>query len=294
MVPAYVQKEVEELLAYQTGRKTKIQKEAMIGGGSINNAAWIETNQGNYFVKWNHARRYPGMFQAEAKGLELLKGAESIKIPDVIGTGEKDDQAFIVQEYVSGSRRVPDFYRQFGQKLASLHKVHHESFGLDHDNYIGSLPQYNTFHTNWVEFFIHQRLEPQVNMARDQGAIRAEHGKEFERLYNKLDGFFPEEPPALLHGDLWGGNHIVDEHGEPCLIDPAVYFGHRESDVAFTHMFGGFDRKFYEGYNQVYPLEDGFEERIDVYNLYPLMVHVNLFGGGYLASVESILKRMNG
>lgn len=291
MIPDTIKTEVTQLLNDKLGDDVAINQETMIGGGCINQAACASTSLGDFFIKWNYADSFPGMFEAEAKGLELLASANAIKVPQVIGTGQVNDQSYIVQEYIKGSMRVPDFYRQFGQKLAQVHKTTNHSFGLDHHNYIGSLPQYNHYHHKWTEFFIEERLKPQLKMARDSGAVSEKHARQFDQLFHQLDGFFPDEQPALVHGDLWGGNHIVDSIGEPCILDPAVYFGHRETDVAFTHMFGGFDKRFYEGYNQVYPLQEGFEERIDVYNLYPLMVHVNLFGGGYLASVESILKR---
>jgi len=291
MIPEEVKQDVLALLRNRFQQDVIIEQESMIGGGCINQAACATTNKGDFFIKWNYADRFPGMFEAEAKGLELLAGANAIKVPRVLGTGPVDGQSYIVQEYIQGGIRVPDFYRQFGQKLAHVHKMTSRSFGLDHNNYIGSLPQYNHHHDHWPDFFIEERIRPQLKMARDAGAVRQKHARQFDQLFHQLDGFFPEEPPALVHGDLWGGNHIVDNSGEPCILDPAVYFGHRETDIAFTHMFGGFDKKFYEGYNEVYPLANGFEERIDVYNLYPLMVHVNLFGGGYLASVESILQR---
>ncbi|MFZ1692867.1 MAG: fructosamine kinase family protein, partial [Flavobacteriales bacterium] len=159
------------------------------------------------------------------------------------------------------------------------------------DNYIGSLKQVNTPAADWPSFFIHQRLEPQLRMARDAKRVEAGMAFRFERLFAKLDQLITVEPPALLHGDLWSGNFICDANAQPVLIDPAVYYGHREMDIAMTKLFGGFDSGFYAAYNDAWPMERGWEERMDLCNLYPLLVHVNLFGGGYAAQVEAALRR---
>ncbi|HZI24010.1 MAG TPA: fructosamine kinase family protein, partial [Chryseolinea sp.] len=151
------------------------------------------------------------------------------------------------------------------------------------------LPQFNNQNTSWVNFFIEQRLQVQVNLAIENGVAKADWEKKFAALYNKLPGLIPVEAPSLLHGDLWSGNLITDEKGEPCLIDPAVYYGNREADMAMTKLFGGFSGRFYAAYQEAFPLSPGHEQRVDLYNLYPLMVHVNLFGGSYVHSVESIL-----
>jgi fructosamine-3-kinase len=164
-------------------------------------------------------------------------------------------------------------------------------FGLDHDNYIGSLPQYNSPRPAWVRFFIEQRIEIQLKTAIDNGRAEPSIVPVFERLYKLLPSIMPEEKPALLHGDLWINNLIENERGEPCLVDPAVYYGSREAEIAYTYLFGGFERGFFDVYDATYPLQPGFGERIDLYNLYPLLVHVNLFGGGYLQQVKEIVRR---
>jgi len=165
------------------------------------------------------------------------------------------------------------------------------NFGLDYNNYIGSLHQQNNLHPTWVDFFINERLQPQIKLARDNNEIDSTTILKFENLYKKLDEVFPKEKPALLHGDLWSGNFMSDEKGESVIMDPTVYYGHREMDIAMAKLFGGFDAEFYSSYNEHYPLENGWEQRINVCNLYPLMVHVNLFGGGYLGQVKSILSK---
>jgi protein-ribulosamine 3-kinase len=156
---------------------------------------------------------------------------------------------------------------------------------------MGSLYQHNTFHNRWINFFIQERLERQVRLARDRGNISSADVSAFERLYKKLEEIFPETKPSLVHGDLWSGNFMINENGLPSLIDPAVYYGHPEVDIAMSTLFGGFADSFYETYNQSNPLEKGWQQRLDYYNLYPLMIHVNLFGESYLRAVRRIIQK---
>ncbi len=231
------------------------------------------------------------MFEAEALGLELLASAKAIRVPKVITTGAYKSESFIILEFVESAPRKKIFWKDFGGSLAKLHKHAGEFFGLNHGNYIGSLPQSNKQHKDWPEFFIHERLENQVKLALDNRYLSKSHLSQFDSLYKRIPSIFPSEQPALLHGDLWSGNFIVDETGSACIIDPAVYFGNREMEIAFTTLFGGFDRKFYEAYNESYPLKEGFDQRKDLCNLYPLLVHLNLFGMSYLSQVEGILRQ---
>ncbi len=260
-------------------------------GGCINNGGELITNQGSYFIKWNDSFRYPEMFKKEAKGLQLLSKTNSVHIPDVIHVSEVDHVQFILLELITSAPRKKNYWDLLGKRLALLHQHPSEMFGLDHNNYIGSLPQYNSQNTSWVDFFIHQRLEIQLSHAERHHRIDTALRKRFELIYKKLPTLFPDERPALLHGDLWSGNLLVNNSGEPALIDPAVYYGNREAELAYTKLFGGFDEQFYHAYQDVFSLETGFDERSDVYNLYPLLVHVNLFGGAYRQQVEWILSR---
>lgn len=242
-------------------------------------------------MKFNHADTYPGMFEQEARGLKLLSGAGEVRVPEVIGTGDDGQYSFIVLEYLDPAPGKPDFWSTFGRQLAALHRHTAGHFGLDHDNYIGSLKQYNNRHENWIGFFREQRLRVQMEMAGRSGLLPSRLEQSFERLFRMLGDIFPEEAPSLIHGDLWSGNYMLDEKGQACIIDPAVYYGHREMDIGMSRLFGVFGSDFYEAYNEAWPMAPGWRERIDICNLYPLMVHVNLFGAGYLGSVEAVLRR---
>lgn len=291
MISENIQYGISQSLTSQFHKQVRIEKIQAVGGGDINQAFVLQTNHGKYFIKMNTASRYPFMFEKEAKGLSILKNSGEVVVPGVITPGEYDDHAYLIMEYVETKEGIENFWEDFGRSLARLHQHQAEKFGLDHDNYIGSLHQSNTNHNTWPGFFIEERLEKQVKMARDRREISPGTVHAFERLYKRLDEIFPEEAPALLHGDLWSGNFMTGNQGKACLIDPAVYYGHREMDLGMSKLFGGFDPEFYRYYHQEYPLEKDWEKRTDICNLYPLMVHVNLFGGSYVYSVEKILKR---
>lgn len=291
MLPESLHSEITALLSEKTGGKTSIEKIIPLSGGSINNAFRLETDTGNYFMKYNRASAYPGMFEQEARGLELLRGADEIRVPEVILPGDEGTYSFIILEHLDSATKTDNFWEDFGRRLAALHRHAGDKFGLDHDNYIGSLKQYNDRHERWTDFFREQRLMVQMEMAARSGMLPTQVRKAFESLFTRLDDIFPEEAPSLIHGDLWSGNYMVDELGEAAIIDPAVYYGSREMDIGMSRLFGVFGPGFYEAYNEAWPMEAGWRERIEICNLYPLMVHVNLFGSGYLGSVGSILQR---
>jgi protein-ribulosamine 3-kinase len=291
MLPDLLQNEITFALQSYTGQNIHIKNSSPLSGGSINNAYRLETNAGAFFMKYNRASAYPGMFQQEARGLELLLKAKAIRVPEVIAYGEAGNDTFILLEYLNSSVKKNHFWEDFAHNLAALHKNTSDQFGLDHDNYIGSLKQFNDVKDRWVDFFIVQRLLVQMDLAGNSGLLPASTRQAFERLFKRLDEIFPQEEPSLIHGDLWGGNFMVDEKGEAAIIDPAVYYGFREMDIGMSQLFGGFDSAFYTAYNNAWPMEAGWRERIDICNLYPLMVHVNLFGTGYLNSVNTILQR---
>ena len=267
----------------------EIESLTRVGGGDINEAFLVKTWQKKYFIKLNKPDRYPGMFEAEKKALEILICRSNFKIPKPIIVGEISDYRFILMEWIEMQSHGD--WNQFGQSLAEIHRETQSHFGLDHQNYIGSLFQDNTFEPSWSEFYINRRLHPLCKKAFDKGQLNRSTLKAFENLYRKLDEIYPNEPPALLHGDLWGGNRAFTTEGNPCIYDPAVYYGHREIDLAMTRLFGGFPDEMYHAYHQKYPLEPGWEARISIGQLYPLLVHVILFGGGYAGQVQSILGR---
>ncbi len=265
-----------------------------VAGGDINQAFNAELAGGRrVFVKTNHGtdRR---MFPCEAKGLAWLAEPGAIRVPEVLAvSGEADDgPQFLVLELVDSGRRAKDYGEALGRGLAALHRAGAPEFGLDYDNFIATLPQDNTPSDSWPAFYALRRLEPQVRLAVDDGPAPRAWSRRFERLFSRLDDLAgPAEPPARLHGDLWSGNLHADGEGRPVLIDPAVYGGHREIDLAMLELFGRPSPAFWEAYDSVYPVADERSERLPLYQLYPLLVHVNLFGGAYVGAVESALGR---
>ncbi len=259
-------------------------------GGSINESFKLETSAGYFFLKRNDREKFPAMFEKEASGLRLIAQTEKIKVPELIAEGFFENYQFIILRFIEKGISSKTFWEDFGHSMAHLHQTTQNEFGLNEDNYIGSLHQTNKKTTDWTEFFIHARLQPLVSLALTNKKLNHAHYDQFQKLYERLQNIFPLEKPALLHGDFWNGNFMPDSDGHPVVFDPAVYFGHREMDIAMSKMFGGFQEKFYHAYQEVYPLEEGWKNRISLANLYPLLVHVNLFGGSYIGEMEQILK----
>lgn len=281
----------EKVLFDGLGHPYKIKKVQHVSGGDINHACKVATTNGVFFVKWN---QFPqsDMFSKEAQGLNLLRSAACIDVPQTLGYGKVEGKNYLILEEIEKGRHSLHFWEDFGQKLAKLHQHSSSKHGLNHDNYIGRLPQQNSPKADWITFFIEQRLSPQLSMGRNKGIISRTLVQQFESLYKLLPDLIPEEPPALLHGDLWSGNFMCGTNHRVWLIDPAVYYGHREMELAFTRLFGGYDERFYKSYQEVFPLALGFDNRVNIHNIYPLLVHVNLFGTSYLRAIEGTIKRL--
>jgi protein-ribulosamine 3-kinase len=284
---------IESILFENFGHEPEILDWEFLYGGNFNLAVRVRIAEGHFFVKWNNGE-HEGMFEAEARSLELLRSTNTIHVPRVVSFGRRPDGDYLLMEFVPSATQKPDYWTDFGAKLSALHANTHQYHGLSFNNYIGALPQNNRPMIDGIEFFVERRLRVQVGLALYERRIEANTKETFERLYEKLPSLIPNEKPALLHGDLWSGNVMTGSDGYVSLIDSSAYYGLREAELAFTTMFGGFDSSFYESYYASTPLEKGFGERISIYNLYPLMIHVNLFGGGYLNAVEKTLKRFVG
>lgn len=260
-----------------------------LSGGDINQVFRLRFSDFDCVLKLNSKDRYPDMFEKEASGLELIESA-GCRTPRVLRTFTEGDHQFLILEYIEKGIPGEGYWKNFGGQLASLHCHSSATFGLDEDNYIGSLKQSNSKKAKWTEFFTDCRMMPLMEMAREKNMLSSSHLKGFERLFRRLPDLIPEERASLLHGDLWSGNLMCSHAGEPVFIDPAVYFGHREMDIAMTGMFGGFDQSFLDSYNEVWPLEPGVSQRIGIHNLYPTLVHLVLFGRSYLRGIEKTLK----
>lgn len=282
----------ESVIFQSTGKTAQILSMLFVTGGCINQTVRLDTNIGVFFLKWNEEQP-EGMFEAEEYGLGLLhsNAPKYLTIPHVVGRGQVAQRDYLLLEYLHERPETDAYWEKLGRGLAQLHQTKNSHFGLETDNYIGSLKQTNTPSNNWLDFFFESRLKPQFGLAYYEQKIDLAFLRRLDALRLQLDGFFPEEAPSLLHGDLWSGNAMPVDSGNPSIFDPAVYFGHREMELAFTRLFGGFEDSFYDAYREESPLSPHFAERKDVYNLYPLMVHTNLFGTSYLAGVEKVLKR---
>jgi protein-ribulosamine 3-kinase len=289
-LPGRLADEIATSIGNATGASFVIARQASAGGGCINRSLTLSGKDGSrFFVKLN-GRDKAEMFAAESEGLAELAGSGAIRVPRAIAQGVTEEHAWLVLEYLdlSGSGSGADL----GERLAALHRVSRNTFGWHRDNTIGATYQPNPPTSDWLEFFREQRLRHQLQLARRQGAPRGLLQKG-ERLLADLGAFFPgyTPVPSLLHGDLWGGNYAYAD-GEPVLFDPAVYYGDREADLAMTELFGGFPRDFYAAYKASWPVDAGYTVRRTLYNLYHVINHFNMFGGGYGRQAEQMLAQL--
>lgn len=263
-----------------------------VGGGSISRAMRLQSDQGMLFVKLNR-RSESSMFEAEAAGLAALAAANAVRVPAVIGVGTAADVAYLVVEWLDLAPKTPVAEAKLGRALAAQHRVTGAEFGWDRDNTIGATPQVNAPLADWPAFFCERRIRFQLSLAERNG-LPAETRAGVERVVDATASLLDGHTPAasLLHGDLWGGNWGATVDDAPVIFDPAVYYGDREADLAMTRLFGGFGPAFYDAYAEAWPLAPGWERRVDLYNLYHLLNHFNLFGAGYLAAVRAALARL--
>ncbi len=262
-----------------------------VGGGDIS-AAWrLDTGEGPVFVKTGPDSSYD-MFSAEAEGLTELAAARAVRVPQVLVFGVDRDMAFVAIEWLDFGTANRDTERRLGEQLAAMHRTTKDRFGWHRDNTIGLTPQRNDWSDDWVSFLHEQRLGFQLRLAAERG-YTGRLQEQGERLLARLPVFFDSYEPAasLLHGDLWGGNWASCD-GEPVIFDPAVYYGDRETDIAMTQLFGGFGRAFYAVYEDSWPFESGYRERLKLYQLYHVLNHVNLFGSGYLGRATSLMREL--
>ncbi len=263
-----------------------------IGGGDINTACRLQADGIDWFVKTNRASLV-AMFEAEAAGLRELAAQRQMKMPQIIDYGSDGKQAYLVLEYIALTGLRGDGVSLFGEQLAALHQRRQSFFGWHIDNTIGSTPQHNNRADDWIQFWQQQRLGKQLQFAAGNGfggKLQSNGEKLLERIPLFFSHYHPH--PSLLHGDLWGGNASADALGNPVMFDPACYYGDRETDIAMTELFGGFGRDFYAAYNHVYPLDAGYRIRKTLYNLYHILNHLNLFGGGYQHQAENMIRQL--
>ncbi len=264
------------------------------GGGSINQTQVLKlTNGERVFMKQN-SNPPSDFFLAEIKGLQLLAQAKNgPRIPKPVAVQSGPRPTFLLLEYIENSSEDNNFAERLALSLAELHRTTQENYGLEYDNYIGSTPQKNSLHKDGVQFFRDQRIDFQRKLARQKGLLPSSIDKKLDSLCDNLKKFLnlSGEKPALIHGDLWSGNYFPDSQGMPCIFDPAVYYGLREADLAMTELFGRLPQKFYDVYHETFPMNPGYSERKDLYNLYHLLNHLNLFGSSYLSSVQQVLQR---
>lgn len=279
-------KHFEEIIRSKTGTQRTIISFEPVTGGDINRAFRLFTKSDSFFVKLNNAAFEPDMFSAESKGLQTL----GVSTPGVLDFGVFGHDSFLIMEWIERAENSKKGQENLGRLLAGIHRKNTKNFGLPYNNFIGSLKQFNTTDTNWTQFYSRQRLEKQLDLASQKHLIDTTIRQQFEKLYLKLDTLYEPEKPALLHGDLWSGNYIISKDSQPFLIDPAIYYGHREMDIAMSKLFGGFEPAFYNAYHENFPLAPGWERRLSLWQLYPLLVHLNLFGKSYLPGIQANLK----
>jgi len=262
-----------------------------ISGGDISSAFLVKTSKNYYFLKVNSKKSALAMFLSEKKGLAAISKTRTIATPKVYHCELFEHSAFILLEYIESKTPTSKDFETFAFQLARLHKNTTSKFGCNFDNYIGSLPQSNRRHQNWTTFYLEERIFPQLELAKSKHLLATNDIPQKQQMYYVCQELFQNITPSLLHGDLWSGNYLINNDGTPYLIDPSVYYGHNEIDIAMSKLFGGFDPSFYQTYQEYFPISEQTNARISLYQLYYLLVHLNLFGNSYVGSVKNILSK---
>lgn len=278
-----------QYISHHTG--IKITDSHSVSGGDISAAYALFSEDKKYFLKVNSKPFAEKMFLEEKRGLEAVEQTNTIKVPHVAFTDSFENQSFLLMEFIESKRSSYNDMKQLGENLAKLHQVTSDTFGFEADNFIGSLPQSNTKHSDWAQFYWNERLLPQLQLAVKQNYLAQNDIPKADNTIKIIYQITGDAKPSLLHGDLWSGNYLICADGIPYLIDPAVYYGHSMVDIAMTKLFGGFGEEFYNAYHEIIPKTANYEAQIELYQLYYLLVHLNLFGTSYLSSVISILDR---
>jgi fructosamine-3-kinase len=284
--------EVAAALGAAVGHPVEIHSREPLGGGSINDVALLRTSAGPFVLKSSRRSGAAAMLRAEAAGLEALAASGTpLAVPRTVVV-HGDPEPFLVLEYLDASPRANAFDDLVGAGLAALHRATAEQFGFSHDNFCGATPQPNPWTGSWVAFYGAWRIGHQLALAVDAGRLTQSEARLVDRLIMRMGDWIDEpEAPSLIHGDLWSGNLHRDGAGRPALLDPAVYYAHREAEVGMMTLFGGFSVRVFDAYHDAFPLEPGWRDRQPIYQLYHLMNHLNLFGAGYHGQVTSIVRR---
>jgi len=269
--------------------QTSIKSVIPVSGGDINDAYKIETATDIFFAKVNSSANAFDILNSEAKSLQFLRSLNAIRVPEIIKTGKISDRSALVLKWIESGHPDIKSMELLGIMIANLHLNTAQAFGLEFDNFIGSLPQVNFWTDNWLDFYYNHRIQAQLQPAVEAGLISPGYIRKTDKVFSNIQKEMPTIVPSLLHGDLWAGNYMTDISGAPVLIDPAISYGHREMDIAMMHLFGGFDSNVISAYESISPLEDDWRIRMKFYQLYYILVHVNLFGGYYAQSAQNVI-----
>ncbi|MBZ4191119.1 fructosamine kinase family protein [Niabella beijingensis] len=271
--------------------KFPVTEQEVIQSGPVNRCHRIASGTSSYFLKVNNASGCPMLFEKEYNALKALSGRNALRVPEPLKWGIAGEEQYLLLEWMDTAAPLPKSWELLGSGLARIHREGAPYFGFFEDNYLSVWPQENTVTVTWPEFYGNHRILPLIRELYHSGILTKADSTLAERFCRRLPELFPDEQPALLHGDLWSGNILFTMRGEPVVVDPAVYYGHREMDIGMTLLFGGFTQDFYSSYEAVYPLSSGWRQRLPFSQLYPLLIHAFLFGGNYVSSVRAVLNR---